>query len=81
MRIIELENEYPMLDNMLDIATQETVIFRKPGGAMYVLSQIDESDAEVELLKNNKELMEFLKKLSQEEPVISLDDLKNELSL
>jgi len=46
-----------------------------------VFSQIDEFDAEAELLKNNKEFMEFLKSLSEEKPVISLGELRQELDV
>ena len=48
---------------------------------MFALSQVDDFDLEVELLKNNTEFMSFLKQLSQEEPTISLQDLRKELDL
>lgn len=41
----------------------------------------DKFGVEVELLKNNKEFMRFLKELSQEKSTISLSDLEHELGL
>jgi len=81
MRLIRLEQGHPGLDQMIGMAGQETLILRKSDGEMFVFSQIDEFDAEVALLKNNKEFMEFLKTLSGEEPVISLDELRKELDV
>ncbi len=79
MKVVEIEKSHPTLDEVINIADQETVILRKSGGKMFVLSQVDEFDAEVELLKNNKKFIQFMKELSQEKPTISLSDLKKEL--
>ncbi len=81
MKVVEIEKLHPTLDEVINIADQETVILRKSGGKMFVLSQVDKFDAEAELLKNNKEFMQFLKELSQEKSTISLGDFKHELEL
>ncbi|MDM8550550.1 hypothetical protein QUF72_10745 [Desulfobacterales bacterium HSG2] len=81
MKLIRLEQGYPELNQMINMAGRETLILRKPGGEMFVFSQIDEFDAEAELLKNNKEFMEFLKSLSEEDPVISMGELRQELDV
>lgn len=81
MKLVEIEKLHPTLDEVINIADQETVILREPGGKMFVLSQVDKFDVEAELLKNNKEFMRFLKELSQEKPTISLSDFKHELGL
>jgi len=41
----------------------------------------DEFEVEVESLRRNKEFMEFLHALSQEQAVISLDELRKELNV
>ncbi len=81
MKVVEIEELHPTLDEVINIADQETVILRKPSGKMFVLSQVDKFDVEAELLKNNKEFMQFLKELSQEKSTISLSDFKHELEL
>jgi hypothetical protein len=81
MKVIELGPRHPSLDEVIGIAKSELVVLRQPDGSVFALSQVDEFDLEVELLKSNTEFMSFLKQLSQEEPVISLQDLRKELDL
>lgn len=81
MRLIRLEQEHPGPDQIMSMAGQETLLLHRSGGDMFVFSKTDESDAEAALLKNNREFMEFLKKLSREEPVITLSELRKELDV
>lgn len=81
MKIVELKQDDLLLNEMMDIAVQEPVILRKQSGELFVLSIIDEFDVEVESLRRNKEFMEFLHELSQEEATISLVELRKELGV
>ena len=81
MKVVELKQDDLLLNEMMDIAVQEPVILRKQSGELFVLSIIDEFDVEVESLRRNKEFMEFLHELSQEEATISLDELRKELGV
>jgi hypothetical protein len=81
MKVIELEQVRPTLDEVIGLAKDELVVLRGPDGTVFALSQVDDFDVEVELLKNNPEFMAFLKQLSQEEASISLEDLRAELAL
>lgn len=81
MKIIELDQSQPTLSELVNMARQELVILRGATGEFFALSQVDEFDTEVELLKNNPEFLAFLDQLSQEEATISLEDLKKELNL
>jgi len=81
MKVIELGPRHPSLDEVIGIAKSELVVLRQPDGSVFALSQVDDFELEVELLKNNTEFMSFLKQLSQEEPTISLQDLCKELDL
>ena len=47
------------------------MVLRYPDGSAFALSQVDDFDGEVELLKKNPEFKAFLKQLSQEEAKIS----------
>ena len=81
MKIIDVGQAQPTLEEVMGLAQEELVVLRKPDGSVFALSHVDDFDVEVELLKNNPEFMAFLKKLSQEEATISLQDLRKELAL
>ncbi len=81
MKIIELMQGQPTLDEVIGLARQELVVLRKPDGSMFALASVDDFAVEVELLKSNPEFMAFLKELSQEEATISIEDLRTELAL
>ena len=81
MKVVELGQVPHTLDEVIGMAKGELVVLRKPDGSVFALSQVDDFAVEVELLTRNAEFMAFLKQLSQEKAVISLDDLRKELSL
>jgi hypothetical protein len=81
MKVIELVQPHPTLDELIGQAEDEPLVLRKPDGSMFILSQVDDFDVEAGLLKNNPDFMAFLRTLSREEPVISLQDLRKELDL
>ena len=81
MKVIELAEKEPTLDEVVDLAKDELVVLRRPDGSLFAVAPVDDFDVEVELLKNNPEFMAFLKQLSQEEATISLQDLRRELDL
>ena len=81
MKVIELAHIYPTLDEVIGLAKDELVVLRRPDGSVFALSQVDDFDVEVELLKNTPEFMAFLRRSSQEQATISLQDLREELAL
>jgi hypothetical protein len=81
MKVIELGNLHPTLDDIIGQAKEEPVVLRKSDGSVFIVSQVDDFDVEVELLKNNPDFMAFLRQLSQEPAAISLHDLREELNL
>jgi hypothetical protein len=81
MKVIELANDHPTLDEVIGLAKDGLVVLRRPDGSVFALSHVDDFDVEVELLKNNPEFMEFLRQRSQEKAAITLQDLRNELGL
>lgn len=80
MKVIELEQESPTLDQVIDWAAEETVVLRRQG-LLFAITPIDDFANEVEALRRNPEFLEFLEELSQEEKGISLDDLRKELAI
>jgi hypothetical protein len=81
MRVIELDPGHPTLDEVIGLAKDELVVLRSTDGSVFALSEVDDFEVEVQLLKNNPEFMAFLRQLSQEKAAISLPDLRKELGL
>ena len=81
MKVIELKNGHPTVDELIGLAKDELVVLRNSDGAVFAFSPVDDFDVEVELLKNNLEFMSLMKQLSQEKAVISMRDLRKELDL
>jgi hypothetical protein len=81
MKVIELVNGSPSLDEVMDLAQRELVVLRKPDGSVFAISEVDDFAVETELLKNNTEFMSFLRQCSKEEATISLEELRQELAL
>jgi hypothetical protein len=81
MKVIELQEAQPTLDEVIGLAKDELVVLRKADGSVFALSHVDDFDLEVELQRNNPEFMAWLRQLSQEKTAISLADLRNELGL
>ena len=81
MKVVELGNKPQTLDEVMGLAEEELVVLRRADGSVFALSQVDDFDVEVQLLKNNPEFMAFLTQLSQEKAAVSLEDLRKELAL
>lgn len=81
MKVIELQQSHPTLDEVMGLAKGELVVLRQADGSVFAVSQVDDFALEAELLKSNPEFMAFLRQSSQAPSAISLHDLRNELNL
>ena len=81
MKVIELASVQPTLNEVMGLAKEEVVVLRHPDGAVYAVSQIDDFDLEVEQLRKQPDFMAFLRELSKDPAVISLQELRKELSV
>ena len=81
MKVIELAGAQPTLNEVMVLAKEEIVVLRQPDGAVYAVSQVDDFAVEAELLRNQPDFMAFLRELSKEKAVISLQDLRRELAV
>lgn len=81
MKVIEVKNGYPTVDELMGLAREELVVLRKSDGSVFAISQVDDFDVEIELLKNNPEFVTLMNQLSQEKETISLQELRKELGL
>jgi len=81
VKVIELADAQPTLNEVMGLAKEDIVVLREPDGAVYAVSQVDDFDVEVEQLRNQPDFMAFLRELSRDKAVISLQDLRKELSV
>lgn len=81
MKVIEIEQGQPTLDEVMDWAENEIIVLRKANGTVFALTQVDDFDVEIQSLRANAEFMAFLNQLSEEEATISLQDLRQELGI
>lgn len=81
MKVIDVERAAPSLEEVMNLADSELVVLRHTNGKVFAVSQVDEFDWEVELLKSNPEFMALMEELSQEKATISSRQLREELGL
>jgi len=74
MKTIELSNNLLSLTEVLNLASEENIILRTQDGREFILAEIDGFDREMELTRQNKELMEFLEERSKETTTFTLDE-------
>jgi hypothetical protein len=81
MKVIQLGESPLSLEELLDTASQETVILQKAGNGTFILAPVDEFDLEVELLRENEEFMAYLDELFKQKATIPLEEVERELGL
>ena len=81
MTVIDLTGSHPSLDEVMGLAKDGVVVLRQPDGSTFAVSQLDDFEVEVELLRNNPDFLSFLRQLSREDASISMEDLRKELAL
>ncbi len=81
MITIQLSKKFPSLKEVLERASKDNVVLQTPDGKQFVLAEMDDFDREIELTRQNKELMEFLDERSRETKTYSLAQVKQELGI
>jgi energy-converting hydrogenase A subunit M len=74
MKTVDLTTQLATLEEVLSLADQENVVLRTKEGREYVVAELDDFDRELELVRQNEELMELLARRSKDEPTFSLDE-------
>ena len=69
------------LNEVLDLASEENVVLTTRDGRQFVLAEIDDFEEEVRLVRENRELMEFLRQRSAPGKTYTLDEGRKELDL
>jgi len=81
MKLIEVDEAAPALNEVMELAHDELVVLRQTNGEAFAVVQVDASDVEAELLKGNPEFMAFMQELSQEDATIPARQLRQDLGL
>lgn len=81
MRLIELSENILNINEILDFAGRENIVLRVSDGREFVLAELDSFDRELELTRQNEELMSFLDRRSEEEKTYTLEEVKKQLGI
>jgi hypothetical protein len=79
MITLDLKDQTMTVEELLRIASSDSVLIRSNGGQEYILESADEFEREVALLGNSEKFMQFLAERSKELGSISIEQLKQEL--
>ncbi len=80
MTTIDLSTNAPSLGEILELAGKENVVLRTAEGREFVLAEIDDFDREIQLTRQNTELMALLAERSSETPRKTLAEVRKRLS-
>jgi hypothetical protein len=81
MKTVDLASSTQNLPTLLDMASEENLILRTADGREYVLAEVDDFDREVELVRQNQELMEFLEQRSRPSQTYTIEEARKILEL
>jgi len=80
MRTIELLDKPSGIDEVLKLASKENIILRTLDGREFILAEVDDFDKEIELTRQNQELMKFLEERSKEAETFTLKQVRQQLT-
>lgn len=81
MRIIEVSENILNIDEILNYASTENIILKISDGREFILAEVDNFDRELELTRQNEELMDFLDRRSEKEETYTLEEVKQQLGI
>jgi hypothetical protein len=79
MRTINLDQEKLNFDQLIRLARKEPLLILTADGGNYILSQADDFEQEVQLLRNSKSFQKFLDERSNCKVRIPLSEIENEI--
>ena len=81
MKTIKVTENSLNLEAILNLASKENILLETLEGREFVLAEIDNFDREVELTRQNQELMNFLDERSREQMTLTLNQVRQQLGL
>jgi len=80
MKTVDLKTIGSVTD-LLDLAAEETLLLKTSEGREFILAEVDDFDAEIETVRQNRGLLEFLDQRSQEPASYSIAEARKRLKL
>lgn len=81
MRTVKVSPRAKGINALLEQARKENIILCAPDGSEFVLAEVDDFNRDVELTRQNKELMRFLEARAKQTKTLPLVEAKGELGL
>ncbi|MFN8455679.1 MAG: hypothetical protein U0401_13600 [Anaerolineae bacterium] len=81
MKTINISIKEKTINTLLKKAQKEGLILRSPDGHEFILAEIDDFNREVELTRQNQELMNFLDERGKQTKTIKAAEVKRQLGL
>jgi hypothetical protein len=82
MKTVNLATTPSNLEDLLDLAGKEAVLLKTAEGREFILTEVDDDfDKEIESVRKNRELLEFLDHRSGEKEALSLKQVRERLKL
>ena len=81
MKIIDISLDSTSLSTLLEKAREENIILRTTDGIEFILAEINDFNREIELTRQNEELMAFLDRRAQATKTVSSKEARTRLGL
>lgn len=81
MKTITISKLTKSINDLLKQARKENIILRTSDGSEFILAEIDDFDREIELTRQNRELMKLLDLRAKQTETLSLSETKALLGL
>ena len=81
MKMIEVPRRSKQLSQLLAKAQRENLILRSPTGAEFILAEINDFDREIQLQRQNSQLMKLLDRRGRQPATRSTSEVRKRLRL
>ena len=81
MKTVTVPKRARGVNALLKQAQRQNLIVRSSDGSEFILAEVDNFDREIELTRQNKELMELLDHRTRQTNIVSLKEAKAQLGL
>ena len=81
MKTIKITRRAKTLNALLKRARHENVILQSADGDEFILAEIDDFNREIELTRQNKQLMKLLESRAKQKATVSLEEPKQQFGL
>jgi hypothetical protein len=81
MKTVTISKRARSINALLEQARRQNLILRSTEGREFILAEVDDFDREIELTRQNRELMALLDQRARQAKTLSLDKAKAQLGL